>query len=92
MNPKMVTLTVIDNGDPSVGINANQWELTLPIEDCLDNSYSKTPLVGLLANEQLQGIAERLLAMYATFLDTPAWVQVYVDGKLEGTISYKEKR
>lgn len=51
-----VKITVGTDGDPSVGINGNEWELIIPIEDALDNSYSRQPLEDIKTSERLSDL------------------------------------
>lgn len=82
-SPPAGTLKLIvgDYGDPSTGINPNQWELTLPLTDALDNSYSRTPEQDLPTSKRLQELVDELTKLYADFNDGWNYCDVEVNGK-----------
>lgn len=79
---KTVSIVVGDHGDISVGINSNSWELRLPIEDCLDNSFSTDAIKDLKSSNRLREIIKDVRDMYSVFNAFPSsYIDIYVDDK-----------
>lgn len=69
-----VILTAYDNGDSSVGIGANQWTLTIPVEDAMDDSYARPTKEILASSERLTDIWVAFKKLYNQFNDFPCRV------------------
>lgn len=73
-----IKITVGNNGDPSVGINGNEWELIIPIEDALDNSYSRQPLEDIKTSERLSDLMLALSVFFTTWSERADYVDYEV--------------
>lgn len=64
-----IKITAGDRGDPSVGISPNSWDLIVPIEDALDDSYSRQPLEDIKTSQRLTELKSAFAEFYSEWCE-----------------------